>query len=271
METVTWTGAAGLHFETDDGIILIDPYHTRVDIFNALIGPISPDTAAIEANLPDMQKVKALIVGHTHCDHALDVPYIAANSAFPVVGSASLDTLMTLHNMPQRVRICKGGETVPIGHDASVTMIPSAHGLVALGKVPFPGEIRATSTLPMKASGYRVGAVFAPKLQIGGQTFLHVGSANFIESEINGHTCDVLFLCVPGWKHCPGYPQRLIELTQPRTVVLFHHDDFTKPHTPGTPTKILPFSGVKGMVKAIKSNFPGIRVCQPEVHETLSF
>ncbi len=269
MLNITWTGAAGLQFETDKETILIDPYHTRVDIFNTLLGPISTDTAAVNSRLPDMEKIAAVIVGHTHSDHALDVPYIASRSACSVVGSASMDTLMNLCEMPGRVRVCSGGETVSVGDGASVTMIRSTHGLVALGKVPFQGEIRPTSTLPMKASGYRVGTVFAPRLQIEGTTFLHVGSANFIEEEMEGHTCDVLFLCVPGWKKRKGYPQRLIEMTQPQTIVLFHYDDFSKPHKMGKRTRRLPFTDIKGMMKAIKTHSPQLRVMVLEIFETV--
>jgi len=271
MLNVTWTGAAGLQFETDKETILIDPYHTRVDIFNTLLGPISADTAAIDARLPDMKKIAAVIVGHTHSDHALDVPYIASKSTCTVVGSASMDTLMNLSEMPGRVRVCSGGETVSLGDGASVTMIRSTHGLVILGKVPFPGEIRPTNTLPMKASGYRVGTVFAPKLQTKDTTFLHVGSANFIEKEMEGHTCDVLFLCVPGWKKRENYPQRLIEMTQPQTVVLFHYDDFSKPHKRGKSTRRLPFTDIKGLIKVIKAHAPRLRVMVPEIFETMRF
>ena len=271
MIEVTWTGAAGLQFRTGNETILIDPYHTRVDIFNTLLGPISADTVAIHDSLPDIDNVDAIIVGHTHSDHALDVPYIAARSNCPVVGSASLDTLMNLNAMPDRIQVCSGGETVQLVNSASVTMIRSTHGLVAMGKVPFPGEIRTTNTLPMKVSGYRVGTVFAPKLQIGGTTFLHVGSANFIEAEMEGHTCDALFLCVPGWKKRKGYTDQLIEMTQPKTVVLFHYDNFSKPHQKGRKTRKLPLIDMEGMVKRLKAHPSQLEVIVPELFETMNF
>ena len=271
MIRVTWTGAAGLQFETDKEIFLIDPYHTRVDIFNTLLGSISPDKTAVDTHLPVMENIGAIIVGHTHSDHALDVPYIASRSKCKLVGSESLNTLMELSSMPNRVRVCSGGETELLGDGVSVTMIRSAHGLVAFGKAPFQGEIQVTGTLPMKANGYRAGTVFAPKLQLHDTVFLHVGSANFVEKEMEGHTCDVLFLCVPGWKKRKGYPQRLIEMTRPQTVVLFHHDDISKPHIKGTRTKSPPFTDIKGMIKAIKTHSPQLEVIVPEVYDTLNF
>ncbi len=271
MTHVTWTGAAGLRFQTEKEVILIDPYYTRVDIFNTLLRSITPDPAAINAALPDPEKVAAIVVGHTHSDHALDVPWIAARNNCAVVGSRSLDILMSLNGLPQRTRVCAGGESVTLTDTASVTMIRSAHGLVAMGKVPFEGEIRPSMTLPMKASGYRVGTVFAPMLQLQGIRFLHVGSANFEEKALQGHACDVLFLCVPGWKRRQGYPQRLIAMTRPSTVVLFHYDNFSKPHLPGTKTRPMPLIDMPGFIRAIQEYAQNVSVRVPDVGEVMEF
>lgn len=272
MIRVTWTGAAGLRFETGREVILIDPYYTRVDIFSTLFKRIAPDPAVIGAALPDPEKVAAIVVGHTHSDHALDVPWIAARSACKVVGSRSLDTLMELSGLPGRTRVCAGGETVDLTDAAKVTMIRSAHGLLTLGKgVPFDGQIRATGTLPMKASGYRVGTVFAPKLELQGKCFLHLGSANYEEAHLQGQTCDVLFLCVPGWKRRQGYPRRLIEITRPRTVVLFHYDDLSRSHAPGSKTRRMPVIDMPGMIHAIQHCAPAPEVLVPEAGLAMDF
>jgi len=272
MIQVTWTGAAGLRFETEKEVILIDPYYTRVDIFNTLFKRIAPDPAAIGAALPDPERVAAMVVGHTHSDHALDVPWIAARSACQVVGSRSLETLMALGGLPGRTRVCAGGETLELTDAARVTMIRSAHGRLTLGKgVPFDGEISATGTLPMKASGYRVGTVFAPKLELQGKCFLHIGSANFDEARLQGQTCDVLCLCVPGWKRREGYPRRLIEMTRPRAVVLFHYDDFSRSHTPGSKTRRMPLIDMPGIIHAIRRCAPAPEVLVPEIGAAMNF
>jgi len=251
MISVTWTGAAGLQFAAGEELILIDPYYTRVSILNTLFKVIGPDVSAIHAELPDLKRIDAVVVGHTHSDHALDVPHIAAHSRAKIVGSDSLATLMALNGQAGRSAVCRGGETVALTERATVTMFRSTHGLVAMGKVPFPGEIRAESQMPMKASGYRVGAVFAPRLTIDGTVFLHNGSANFIDEALQGIACDVLFLCVAGWKRRAGYPEDLIDMTRPQAVVLFHYDDFSRPHRPGGKTRMLPFMDLEGLKKRI--------------------
>lgn len=272
MIRVTWTGAAGLRFESGKEVVLIDPYYTRVNIFTTLFKRIVPDPAAIGAVLPDPERVAAIVVGHTHSDHALDVPWIAARSACQVVGNRSLETLMALSGLPGRTRVCAGGETLDLTDGAKITMIRSLHGLLTLGNgVPFDGEIRATGTLPMKAGGYRVGTVFAPKLELQGKCFLHLGSANFDEAQLQGQTCDVLFLCVPGWKRRPGYPQRLIGITRPRTVVLFHYDNFSRPHTPGSKTRRMPLIDMPGMIDAVRRCEPAPEVLVPEIGAAMDF
>lgn len=271
MIRVTWTGAAGLRFDTDTETILIDPYHTRVGILKTLLRPICPDLSAIKAAIPEMDRIKAVIVSHTHSDHAMDVPFIADQSSARIIGSASLDALMRASGLSGRTTVCHGGETIELTESAAVTMIRSTHGLVAMGKVPFEGEIQDTITLPMKAAGYRVGTVFAPKLTLNGTVFLHNGSANFVDPEIKGHRCDVLFLCIPGWKKRPGYPQRLMDITRPRTVVLFHHDNFSKPHAPGAKTRPMPLIDLPGMLKCIKDHSPDTETVVAEVGQTITF
>ena len=271
MIAVTWTGAAGLRFEDGADAILIDPYYTRVGILKTLFSPVQADEQAIEANLTQRAPLAAIIVGHTHSDHALDVPYLASRCSGQVVGSSSLETLMQLSGLAERATICKGGEKVELMEGAAVTMIPSAHGNVAMGRVPFPGEISPSSSLPMKASGYRAGTVFAPKLEWHGQVFLHIGSANFLERELDGHFCNVLFLCVAGWKKSKGYPERILEITRPEKVVLFHYDDFSKPHAPGKATRRLPLVDVQSLCARILEHTPQVSVIVPEIGETIEF
>jgi L-ascorbate metabolism protein UlaG (beta-lactamase superfamily) len=179
---------------------------------------------------------------------------------------------MTLSGLGTRTRVCAGGETVRLGDGAAVTMIRSAHGFVSIGKgVPFDGELRAAGALPMKARGYRVGTVFAPLLELDGRRFLHVGSANFDEAQMQGHACDVLFLCAPGWKRRQGYPQRIIEMTRPRTVVLFHYDNFSKPHAPGSKTRAMPLTDIPGMIRTIQRTQPSVAVLVPDLGEAMTF
>jgi len=215
--------------------------------------------------------LSAIVVGHTHFDHALDIPEFAKLYDGPVVGSSSLETLMNMHGARSRVTVCTGGEEIELPGSARVTMIPSRHGLVMFGRAPFPGEIDPTARPPLKASQYRHGAVFLPKLEMGGMVFMHAGSANFMESAVEGHRCDVLFLCVPGWKKVATYPDRLLQMVKPRVVVPFHFDDISAPMKPNMKAPMLPFQDRPGFVERVSRAAPGAQVRVPETFEPMTF
>jgi len=272
MVNVRWTGTAGLEFTHEGQVILIDPYHSRPGKFQVFFRHVSPKTDVINKYLESLTgQLSAIIVGHTHFDHALDIPVFAEHFYGPLIGNASLDTLMTMYGKSGRVTVCKGGERVKLPGGAVVTVIPSTHGLVAFGRAPYPGEINPADRLPLKSNEYRHGTVLIPKLEIGGTVFMHMGSANFIESELEGHYCDVLFMCVPGWKKIPGYTTRLLQIVKPKIIVPFHYDDFSAPMSPDMKTPTLPLQDMAGFLKKISQSAPDAEIRQVRPFESMSF
>ncbi|MCD4744605.1 MAG: MBL fold metallo-hydrolase [Desulfobacteraceae bacterium] len=273
MIKVRWTGAAGLEFITDQDVFLIDPYLSRLGKFQMFFQRVSANTDVIEEYLENLpSKPSGIVISHTHADHALDIPFIAQNSKCQIVGSKSLDSLLKMHGLLNRVIVCEsdnGHEPIELGDNVSVVMIPSVHGKAIFGRVPFPGEIDPNETLPMKASGYRHGAVFISKIKIDDITFMHLGSADYIESQLDGHTCDVLFICVPDWKKKSGYTSRLIDIVQPEVIVLFHFDDFSRVISKTGRTPILPFQDISGFIGEIKKHTPKVKIILPEINTDL--
>jgi len=220
------------------------------------------------ATLPG--KLSAIIVGHTHFDHALEIPFFATRSDCKILGSRSLDTLLTIYGMPNRVKEWEG-DAVELSTGIKAALIPSAHGLVLFRRISYPGEIQPEFKPPLKTSEYRVGTVFMPKLKINGVTFLHAGSANFIEKEVTGHQCDVLFMCVAGWKQSFAYTNRFIDMVTPKVIVPIHFDDFSVPITPGKQPPNLPLQDMKGFLKTISSHFPDIEIILPKIFKPITF
>ncbi|MCP4114168.1 MAG: MBL fold metallo-hydrolase [Desulfobacteraceae bacterium] len=257
MVKIRWTGAAGLDISLDGRTFLVDPYVTRPGRYSILFKALVSDKSAVQSFVQDRTgRIAGIVASHTHFDHVLDIPGIVPFCRGPVVGSKSLANLLDRHGLNHRVRVCKGGETVSLDHDISVTMIPSAHGRVLMGRVPYPGEINSGTRLPMKASGYALGAMFMPRLVINGATILHAGSAGFDRHAMEGHTCDVLFMCVPGWQRSPGYVTRFPRMVDPKIIVPFHYDDFTRPLGPGPGFQILPRLDMDGFVRAVSKSCP---------------
>lgn len=118
-----------------------------------------------------------------------------------------------------------------------MTLIPSLHGLVLGRLLLFLGNIDRSLSPPLRAHRYRLGSMHTVKVELGGTTFMHVGSAGFLERDLEGHRCDVLFLCAAGWRNTPGYPERVIEILRPSIVVPIHYDDLSLPLEPGKGTR----------------------------------
>ena len=78
MIQVRWTGAAGLEFSGEDATVLIDPYFSRPGMRKIFLGRLAADCAAVKKHIRAMKPIKAVVVRHTHFDHALDVSAVAA-------------------------------------------------------------------------------------------------------------------------------------------------------------------------------------------------
>jgi hypothetical protein len=93
MVSVRRTGAAGLEFTHEGKSWLIDPYLSRVGKASIFFGRPRPDRERISHYLGSLPGIlQAVIVGHKHLDHALDLPEIISSFPVQLIGSGSLGT-----------------------------------------------------------------------------------------------------------------------------------------------------------------------------------
>jgi len=270
--SVRWTGAAGLEFTYRGKTWLVDPYLSRVGKGAAFFGRPQADGGKISRYLDTLPgRLQAVIVGHTHLDHALDVPEIIRRLPVPLVGSESLETLMAIHGMAGRVSVCQARTRVELPGGAVATMIPSRHGLVLFGRAPYPGQIDPRRKPPLRASHYRHCLVFNIRLEIGGTSFLHVGTANLMDGELEGTGCDVLFMCMPGWGFIRDYHARLLSRVRPKVVVPFHFDDFSAPLSGELQAPLVPWLSAKRFLRRIAQEAPEARIVQPLLFTPMVF
>ncbi len=228
---VTWLGTAGFALEHAGTTVLIDPYLTRASIPKLALSKLEPDLRAIAAHAP---RADAIILGHTHFDHALDAPVIAKRDGALVLGSRSAAALCRATGVPEaQVRDVER----PFGSPPVVVevgpfrlrFVPSAHSKLALGKVPFPGEIEDCDDVPMRAERYKCGAVFAVEIQVAGRTLVHLGSAEITRPDFEKGEPDLVMLCAAGWTSSRDLPERVTRALSPKAVLLSHWDDFFRP------------------------------------------
>ena len=92
-----WLGVAGYRLSYEGTTVLVDPYVSRVPIRAVLLRrPTLPDAALLDRYVA---RADAVLIGHTHWDHAVDAPAIARRDGATVYGSDSLARLMALHGL----------------------------------------------------------------------------------------------------------------------------------------------------------------------------
>ena len=228
---VRWLGVAGFAISHGGTTVLIDPYVSRISMGDSLRRRMAlPDREAVDRWLP---RADAVLLGHTHFDHAVDAPEVARRDGATVYGSASSTHLMTLHGLADRAVTVEAHRPFEVG-PFTITFVPSQHSKLLLGrKVPNGGEITCEHVGALAPQAYECGQVWGIHISVdtpgGPFTLYHQGSADLIEDEVR-HRDVNLFLCgVAGRQFTDDYTSRMLGLLRPERVVVTHHDDFFVP------------------------------------------
>ena len=125
-----WLGTAGFRLSYQGCHLLIDPYLTRLSLRQVFSRRrVCPSPEAIESHVP---AASAVLVGHTHFDHAIDIPFLLTRHGCDVYGSASLRNLLQLHDLAHRANVVEFYKVYPIG-PFEVTFVPSLHSKLIRG------------------------------------------------------------------------------------------------------------------------------------------
>ena len=256
---VTWLGTAGFSLEHEGFVVLIDPYVTRASLGRCLRGALTPDLALVARHFP---RADAIVAGHTHFDHALDIPAIARATGATVYGSRSCERLCRAAGVASakvidvESRLTREAFRAEVG-PFELRFVPSAHSAFALGRVPFPGEIADCAELPLGVTDYRCGAVFSVDVRVGGRRIYHLGSADLVDARPEAGA-DLLLCCVAGWTTTARFAPRVMRAIRPGAVLLSHWDNFFAPLAQGA--KMLPAMKLPRLVEALTAEDKSIRV-----------
>jgi L-ascorbate metabolism protein UlaG (beta-lactamase superfamily) len=171
-----------------------------------------------------------VITVHSHYDHAMDAPAVAARTGAVVVGSESTAHIARGLAFPEeRIRVVTHTATLEFG-DLEVTLVPSRH---------FPhgqavGELTAPLVPPVRALDYLEGECFAVFVRRHGRAVLVQGSAGYLEGALRGRHADTVYLAVGllGSKdedYRDAYWRETVHAVGAKRVVPVHWDDFTRP------------------------------------------
>jgi L-ascorbate metabolism protein UlaG (beta-lactamase superfamily) len=240
-----WLGVSTLLVDDGSSALMTDGYFSRPSLPRMVLRKVSPSPNRIGGCLTRAQvgRLEAVVVTHTHIDHALDSPVVADRTGALLVGGESASHVANGYGLARdRVVVTVAGKPVVLG-PYTVTLVESHH----CPPERFPGVISAPVTPPVRASAYRCGEVFSALVhhRRSDRRLLIAGSAGFIPGALDGQRAEVVYLGVGQLglqprRYLVDYWNETVRAVGASTVVLVHWDDFFRPLS--KPVRTLPYA-----------------------------
>lgn len=272
---VTYLGVSGILIEHQGHVLLTAPFFTNPPLSLVARSPrrlflssarISPDARAIERLLPKAaDRASAILVGHGHYDHLMDVPYIANHRAKVAViyGGPSIRHML----MGDSALRAQAERLVPIAVEASATRdrngewfytSDSAFRFMALfsGHAPnykvlgrgytFAAGVVTSDmdSLPPTAGDWKLGEPYSYIIDVLGgvrrgtifriyfQDAPSEPPLGFPPQELlTEHPVDLAILCAVISSNVTATPDRLLGVLQPPSVLVTHWESFFRSQT----------------------------------------
>lgn len=225
---LSWLGVAGYRLAFEGNVLYIDPYVSRVPL-RALLSrrPALADLAVHDRLLGEESgDVVAILLGHTHFDHAVNVPALTRRWDTTAYGSSSLRRLMALHGIADRAVEVVPQYEYQLG-PFEVTFFPSLHSKILLGyRVPADGELSCEHLDGLSPRAYRCGDIYGIRIKVAGVVLYHQGSANLIDELVPRGGVDIFLAGIAGRSFTTDYWARILPRLEPKIIVASHFDDF---------------------------------------------
>jgi len=251
---VRYLGSGGLYVEWKGAAILTAPFFSNHGVTHVLLGEIDWNEEAIRQGLEGlpMDRVAAILAGHSHYDHLADLPPILldyAPRARVVTNHSGANMLAAFESLTDRLvdldehggdwldLTDAEGRSVPI----RVLPLPSGHIDQLRGYHYAEGQVdQAWDTWDDKElHDMKEGKPFAFLIdfladdgqsiafRIHYQDSVSVPPDGFAPPDvIDDREVDIAVLCVPPYWIVEGYPEGILENTRARHALMIHYEDF---------------------------------------------
>ncbi len=277
---VQFLGVAGFVLRHANDMIMTAPMFSNPPLSKLIpFTELTFDRNAIDRFLPPVADAEAILVGHAHYDHLLDVPYIARRHARNAVvyGSATMSHTIAAALPVERRKVvnvlaARPGRPGIWLYNKKRTMrwmaIEAAHAPHLRNLTLLKGYYdRDLPRLPRTAFGYLEGQTFAwlidfldeagvPRLRIYYQDSA-CGPPDGMLPELpedDVRRVDVAVVGVASFANLPEHPQRLIRHLGARHYVFSHWDNFLV--SPADPVEVLPGVDLAEFVRRAETVLP---------------
>ncbi|MEH6435909.1 MBL fold metallo-hydrolase [Massilia sp. DD77] len=229
--TAQWFGVSTLRFSDGETTILIDGFLSRPHWLPAALLPLATDEELVRNTLHahGLRKIDALLVAHSHYDHALDAPFVASETGAVLVGSASTAAIAQgARPAPERVCQVKGGDWIRVGK-FDIRILATPHIATLLD-----GQVESHFAPRSRIYRYQLGENFSFLLRHPLGAILVVPSAATEAGMFMDVRADIVFLSIAqlGKRHPGEIGEFWREAVKDRgafLVIPIHWDNFTRP------------------------------------------
>lgn len=239
---VTWLGVATVLIDDGETALLTDGFFSRPSKLELMLSKIAPDLDAVTNGMKrgNITRLAAVIVNHSHYDHAMDAPEVAKRTNAKLVGSESTANIGRGWGLPEdQISVVKVGEPVQYGN-FTVTVLKSRHSPTNFTG----GVIDKPLRPPAPYTAYLEGESYAILIQHGTRSLLINASAGYEPGALAGVKADVVLLGAGSLgireeAFRQGYWHDLVKATGAKRIIPIHWDDFTL--AAGTPPAPMPY------------------------------
>jgi L-ascorbate metabolism protein UlaG (beta-lactamase superfamily) len=232
---VTFMGVACLLFDDGEHSILVDGFFTRPSRVAVILGKVAPDPVLIHQAIAraGMRHLDAVVVSHSHYDHAMDCGEISKQTGAVIVGSQSTAMIARGYGVPNdHIRVMRHSSVADFGQ-FHITFVRSAHAPSAAMTIA-GADITKPLASPARAFHYQEGGTYSILIDHGSEHFLVQSSAGFVPGALHGRHADVIFLGVGLLgKQTDEYREKfwteVVDSVGAKRLIPIHWDDFMKP------------------------------------------
>jgi L-ascorbate metabolism protein UlaG (beta-lactamase superfamily) len=250
--------------------IALDPFVSWNRKARVLFGQLRPDSSIRSQIAAAMPVPDAILIGHSHYDHAFDLPMLeSVTPNAPVLANESLahtfaSDSLAFHFVTMGNAQCwqsVGGEArvwaFASDHVPHLCGTRIAHGHYASPRPQVPS--RARHWLDGGNLTYLIDFVNPKTGGVAHRVFYMDGAASAPwgippDSILAARPVDVAMISAALWANAGGYPDSLLLCIKPEQVVVVHWDNFMRPRS--KPLRQVPLTNVNAFVERCRSLLP---------------